>query len=202
MAMRRRFGGGRRFRRIGGRPFQRERPTWQTTNFNESPVTRDGIINEYAIIDPELFGSAAIATASTRVISTRRIIVRGGIAYSMESTTFAQDVVSVFCAIYVIDREDTDQDLVLTSVGSGILEGGAGRVLWTDCITHGSQELATNGIGWRPPEPRFDVDLKVRVNLRNDQLLVFGIEFGSDVTSTIATAGFSAVTRTLCVQHV
>lgn len=201
MAMRRRFF-RRAFPRRFGRPVRREKPVWATTNFNETAVTRDGALNEFAIIDPELLGTAAVTTNVTQVISTRRIIVRGGVAWSNESTTFAQDIITAFMAVYVIDREDTDATIVGTAVGSSILEGGAGRVLWTDCQTLTNVEIPVGTPGTQQYfGMRIDIDLKVRTNLRNDQLLLFGFQFGSDVTATMAAAALSCVSRVLVVNE-
>jgi len=197
MAFRRGF--KRPFRRFGGKPVMRERPVWTTNNFNETAMTRDGVINEFAILDVSV-ETPTLAAGPTEVHGLRRVIIHGGLATQVAITTAASDIIALFGALYVIDREETEASIVTTDRGT-ILEGGAGRVLWTNCWTWASTEHTTVATEAIQEPRRIDIDLKVRLNLRFDQQLILGLQFGSDVTETLVSAAFSAITRTLTVNR-
>lgn len=192
----------KRFLRRGfSRPIMRERARWISTNFNETGVDRSGTINEFNLVDQlALQGGSVVANASTGTVHVRRIIIHGGVTWQPTQTTFEQEGVSAFGAVYVIDREDTDADLVNTGQGD-ILEGGVQRVLWTNAWAFSAQEIPTAQMSDCILESpiRVDIDLKVRVNLKFDDVLVFGFQFGSNVGGTMSLAQYTATHRVLFV---
>lgn len=178
----------------------REKLVWSTSNFNEAAITRTGAttfnnffvpVNIYDVVD-NLEGPSD-------KFSVRRVLVNGGIAVTAESTTFAQDICCMFAALMVLDNNDSSSSLVLTNRGE-LLEGGAERVLWTGCYTWNNIEIPAATLGGPRVEPApvvFNIDWKGRCNMRLDETMTLAVAFGSDVTSTITGAAFSAITRTL-----
>lgn len=193
--MRRRFHMGRR--RRYGRPVQKERPMWATTNFNETAIAGDATLEEMLIFQNQ----DIVDFNATSLTSIRRIIINGGVAIVPESTTFASNMIALYAALYVTDIDETDTTLITTAPGD-ILEGGVGRVLWTNCYAFSVAEIPTANVGTNliPPVARIEIDWKGRLNLRGDDaFLVLGLQYGASVTSTVALSSFSATCRTLQV---
>lgn len=196
MAMRRRRFG----RRFGRKPVMREQLLWASNLFEEVSLGDGGTIVENALFDPsqEAEGAGNTGAAGGHIASVRRIIFTGGVVFSPQSTALEFDVNAVWAAIYVIDREDTDGDLTGTAQGS-ILEGGVDRLLWTKCSAFGNTEQAStlSHTNYRPPLMDIDVDLKVRVNMKMDSLLVLGLQLSNAVTSSMSDLRLFGLSRVL-----
>lgn len=184
----------RRFGRKGG-PFQKRRLSWVTTIFNESAQDRGGNITERnLLISSDWQGNEAALQKTAHV---KRILVNGGLACNPEITATAQDLIALFGAIYVIDVDDTDATIL--SVASGTILQGC-RVLKTDAWAWGSTEAAGVVENTYGHFIRFQYDIRLNVTLQADQAIVFALQFGSDVTSTIIAAAACFYSRILIEQ--
>lgn len=193
MATRRRTG----FRRRRfGKPFVREQLVWSSNNFEETATTVDGIINNFVLFDPQqLQGGSGITGAPAVRYQVRRIIVNGGLGWTPQDTALANDIGALRWAIFVQNREDTDASLITTAQGD-ILEGGVERVLKTGCEACSLTELSgPASMNWRPPLVRFNEDLKVRVNLGFDDIIVLGVSV--PLSSVVSLASMCLSTRCL-----
>lgn len=184
MAMRRRF--RRTFRR-------RQRVAWDSVVFNESNITRAGLINEYVLVSSgDWDGDIQGVNKKGRI---KRIHLNGGMGFVPNSTTFAQDNVALFGALYITDNEETDATILVTTAGSLIQ---AHRVLHTDVWAWSSAEVPTAQVGTAFGfHIKLSVDVKVNLTLEPDELLIWGMQFGSDVQETLSDARFSAYGRCL-----
>lgn len=188
----------RRFvrRRFGTSKFQRKQLTWATTTYLATPIDRSGAAN--TVTEQVLFDPMSIRNDTNpdpdrnHVVHIKRVIVRGGMFIVPNQAVYEQGGWHVCLAIYSIDRDDTEADIASLSVTNNIM--ATERVLWFD--THCGQiyEIVAANSQNQHVEPatvRIDVDLKLPVRLRPDQLLVLGYQFM--VTAT-ALASFAAAT--------
>jgi len=193
----------RMFRRrgFGRRPVVRERLNWLTSNFNEQAQSILATLTEFNIYDPAQDIVAAAAGAGGTRAQLRRIIVNGGVAASPGIAAVTFDQIGLVAAIYVRDTNDTDASLITTAQGD-ILEGGTTRLLWTHMysFTHVMQEATKSYTTLIPALAEVNVDLRVRVNLRFDEVCVLGMQF-MNVPTTIATASYSGCHRALYQKY-
>lgn len=189
----------RRMRRTYGVRHTRKgtgRTSWVTNIFNEGAQTIDGTLTEYALLEYGDYEDPA--TNLHKPTHIKRIILKGGLAYTPQSTTFAQDIGALFMALYVIDQNDAD-GTILTVATSGIVIGN--RVLHLDCMTRGLVEIpAAQASQVVIPEFRIDLDIRLNVTMLPDEALSLGLQFGSSVVETIAVAAFSGYCKVLIEQ--
>lgn len=189
---------GRRF----GKPFQREKPIWTSNVFNETGVNTDGTIQEFTVLDAlQLQGGSVVTDAPAITYDVRRIIIRGGWANAMANTSLSQEMIGWGAALYVIDRDDTDNTLA-TTVQGNILEGGVRRLLWTDfgCSTWVENGTTIND-SVLPPMIRVEIDIKPRFTLQFDEVLVLGLQPLSSIQSVVIAASVTMITRCLVVRR-
>lgn len=190
MAMRRRFRGRR------GGPFQKRRLNWVTTSFNESALDLAGGSLFLVMLDAADFaGNVSSRNQPARI---KRVIFNGQVAAVPALTTDASDLVALFLAAFTIDADDTDTNIILTSVGS-IMQ--AQRVIYTDVHSWGSME-STGGFvqNCYGPLPHISLDVRLNIVVKPEELLVFALRYGSDVSSTLTASAVSGYSRVLIEQ--
>jgi len=130
-----------------------------------------------------------------RKYNVRRIVARMQITPVPVTGTVSGQLVNLFAAMFVIDREDTDIDLVTTAQGD-ILEGGADRVLWTDLAAwRGLQIPAAQETGFQYG-PRFDIDWRGNAKVGLDQLVTIGFQFDAEY-GVMSDCRIAAITSVL-----
>lgn len=189
----------RRFFRKGQPPVKRQKRVWFSNLFSEDALGTSSTLIEEVIFDSEVSHVPAGFAYSVQA-EIRRLVVDGVITWVPQITATAFEMASLVWAVYVIDREDTDNTLISTTRGA-ILEGGARRVLRTGVIGFTAVELPVAQIGtsFIPAIP-MQIDLKVSMKVATDELIVLGMQWTSDVSSAINQAAFTGITRTLLVE--
>lgn len=190
--MARRMGLLRRGRSRGGK-FQIARKAWVTSVFNETALTRDGINNEFVLLEAaDWQGDTAQLQKHAHV---KRIIVSGVVTATPESTTLAFDSIAIFTAMYVADVEDTDTTIITAAAGT-ILQGN--RVLGVKAYGYNGAEIPA-AVASQPYIPGVQVEYDVRLNVvvRPDEFLLLGIQYGSAVNGVLNNAAFSGYCRVL-----
>lgn len=190
-------------RRGGGQPLQRQQPLWTTALFNESAidVTGGAPATELNIFDVQTLAEGNTATGPSERFKVKRIICKGDVAFVSQQAVATFDIVHLLGAIYVIDRDDSDNVINATAQGN-ILEGGADRLLWTNSWSWTAAEVPTAQYGeaYWPAPARIDVDLKVNVRIGYDQVLVLGLQYFGAVNTAISVSAYSGIHRCLFVK--
>jgi len=191
-------------RRFGSKPIQRQRTAWSTGVF-ETVVDIVGTppdLLELTLFDP-LVDMLPSTIDYTRDWLIKRIILNG--AYTGFPLQVAPQLAAgvIHQAMYVIDREDTDAQIVTDTALGSILEGGTARLLFTDVRTAlmteqvaptGNSPLVLLNDFWRT-----QIDFKAPVKIRgSDEILVFGMQCSTagalgNVMNTLSFAGISRV---------
>lgn len=195
---RRRFFGRKRF----GRPVARQRTFWHTALFAET-LNVDATPTEFVVWDPSLVVSEA-SMDYNRNWRVQRVIING--AYGIVPTSpggNAREFFSLYQALFVADREDTDVNISTSSIGD-VLEGGVDRVLFSDvhCGVFQGLNLATpqevsdaivNADLWRT-----QIDVKRVTTRGHDGLIVFSQQMSDVLVADVSTAIVASfVTRVL-----
>lgn len=185
--------------RFGHRFFRRpaaRKPKWTTQNFNESALDLDGSTAlELTLLDPATLYSAEDEEIG-RILSVRRVICSGSLNMVPVTTGTSSEICNLLWALYTLDRDDADTITLGTgpnTIWTSERVMQTGLVSWTMLEAPSGGGFAQNLL----PGQRIDFDLRTNISMRNDQLLVVGLRFMSDVTSTVALANVSAVTRCL-----
>lgn len=178
---------------------RRKVPTlWSTTVFTESAIPTDATLLELVLLQPDA-DLESLAGVQNRVFKLKRILFNGGIAITPSVTAALQsDIVAIYTVLYTIDAEDADASII-TAGGSSILS--TERVLFSDVFT--SSVRANNTAGSQTPDVLHGfpvrIDARLNVNMRSDDLLILGVQFGSTPSAALTEARISGASRVLCV---
>jgi len=183
----------RRFTRRFSKPVALRRTAWSPFVYDVSAINIDTTLAERVLFDPQSSDPAS-ETDNNLTTRVRRIIVSGGITVQPEgSATPLLQISALHCAVYVVDVEDTDADLLTTPAGSLLTSH---RVLWRACYPYLACQISlpdSGGItGWRSSTVPIEFDLKVGVKLQPDQLVVLGMQWGNSIAGVTDDAFFSA----------
>lgn len=186
MAFRRR----RRFtKRFGGSRLKRKTLAWDhgyfTTALDLTGVA--GTVIEQVLFDPQSWpGTGSIVAQNyNKELHIKRVIAKGNVIYEVQSAAFTQANAILGMAIYTIDRDDSDADILGGPAGSNIFDNE--RVVWFDEQCARITEATTGQVAVEFG-PRIDVDLKFPIKVKNDQYLVLGYEFGLPVNTVLNAA--------------
>jgi len=182
----------RSFRRFS-KPVALRRTAWSPFVYDMSGVNIDTTLSEKVLFDPQSSDPAS-ETDNNLTTRVRRILVSGGLTMQPEgSATPLFQLSALHCAVYVVDVEDTDADL-LTTPGGSLLTSH--RVLWRACYPFMASQVDMPSIGgiqtWRGCTVPFELDLKVGLKLQPDQLVVLGMQWGNTIAGVMDDAFFSA----------
>ena len=194
MARRRRFTG----RRIARGNFAKKRFAWTRAIFEFSiDVTGTPPDPSGAVVFDALTDIIGTGTDYNRKWNVRRIICRSQLVWVPVVSTVAAQVVNLNAALFVQDREDADISLVTTAEGD-ILEGGADRVLWTDCVAQRIVALPSAQISEQQAQgPRFDFDWRGNAKCGLDQLVTIGFQLDADYSGVLSDARMGMLTSVL-----
>lgn len=177
-----------------GRPFARRKTGWVTSIFNETAIDSTAtVVTELVLLgqsewDP-LSGAQNFPQTVRRMIGNLVVTVTPSVSSS------AFDQLAATWAIYQLDADDTDS--TLNSVASGTIMS-AERILQTGAIGFTVKGNATSPSIvdiWQGLPINFDLRSVVRV--RNDELLLFGIQLVSGAGTALSTLAISGITRVL-----
>lgn len=191
----RRFRRPRRGFRMGR--LKRQKTAWVTSIFIESAidVTSSTAMTEFVLVAADQDINPMPSAQNLKML-VRRIICKGGIMMSPLTTAVSFDPNGFMLALYTIDAEDADASIITGGTSSILLTE---RILWHDCLTFtGVESTGTTAVvpGFMPGL-RIDLDVKLNVSLRNDELLVLGIQPMATLNNTITVATASMASRCL-----
>lgn len=175
-------------RRPQGRfPRRRQPVSWARSVFTESAIDLTGVLTEFVLFD-RTDVSATAETLST-TYHVLRVICNGFIGWTPLTTTQGFDIGGFAWAIYTSDNEDSDNSLLTTATGSimqslRIIDAGfvGGNFMETPAAQIGEVFI---------PGLRIDVDRKLRVNVRQDELLLLGIQANSPLNTNVSVASLN-----------
>lgn len=193
MARRRRAG----FARRGRTPV-----SWVTAVFTGQTQELDGTLTEYSLLDAGDFsfvdpdGAVSGLTVKGKV---RRCLGSAGLHVETLTVANGRNALPFFWAVYIIDEEDTDNSIVITSGTGSILNKhrvlASGIESWTALEVAGA--VLSNGNAW--PQPLIRWDARVNATLRPDDALVLGIQLPVSVAGTVASITSNVLARTLII---
>jgi len=186
-----------RFRGRFRRPVERVKYAWANTVFNESAITLLGDINEQVLFEQGDW-TTGIGPAARATCTVRRIVISGSLTWVPQFTAAATNLAGLAFAVYQTDEDDLDDNTLWSSQSTNSLLRNADRLLWTHYRQLSVMEFtnlqATNS---SPNQVEVEVDLKVKIRIPMEAVLLLGIQFGGVVDSTIALAGFTGISRVL-----
>lgn len=188
------------FRRRFGKPFAKQGTMWVTTLFNEVASDSATVVELVMMSAGDVDLLAAVDTAGTIVYHIRRIIVNATfLAMPSLAVSNVSDQGSIVWAIYTLDTEDSDNTILNTNAGS-ILR--TERILQTGIVGWGAHSITTgqSGGGVYAGIP-VNVDFRLPVKMRSDELLLFGFQQQSAFGTAFGVQpSCSAITRILVNQ--
>jgi len=192
MARRRSFA-----RRRGTGNLVKKRWAWSSAVFG-SAIDFSGTpadLTEFIILDA--LNDLQPGTDYNRKYSVRRVILKGNFLITPLTSAAANSPVQMVSALYVDDREDTDNTLVTTDIGD-MLEGGADRVLHTNMDAFLVNEVPSAVISQQLlTGPRIDIDWRGNCKVGLDQLILFGCQVGIDATGAVGNLSAQFICRVL-----
>jgi len=168
-------------RRSFSKPVARVRNAWSPAVFDRVSASHSGL-SELVLFDPQSSDPAS-ETDNNLTTRVRRVLVRGGMLWLPEGSPTPLYVhTAVHVALYVVDADDTDADLLSTAAGSLLTSH---RILFRDCLPFFAvqRDYTTS-----PPDAastmmyRYDIDQKFNVKLKPDELLVLGTHISASAS--------------------
>lgn len=196
--MPRRFRRG--FRRRTGAPFQRVNRAWVNAVFVESPIdTSTAAVQEMVILEPDDWKAGNTSNTRQHTL-VERIIVTGSMSWVPQTTTLASNIAPIAAAVYVLDDEAASDETQLWTTGvTQSIPTNAERFLWSKYRSFSIIELTGSAAstGGSPNQFEVEVDIKVKVKVDLESLIVLGLQWANDVSSTVALSSFSGLARAL-----
>jgi len=190
MASRRRFGRRRKVR-----------TSWVTAVFASATQTFDGTITEYILMDNADWSHVDPDGSTSGLVKPAHVLRSIGdfsLVLTLQNAATQQFALQYFWAVYVIDEDDVDNSIIITSGASSILNknrviaGGQGAV-----ATFEGAPSSRIGIDHFPTHKW---DTPARIRMRPDDNLALGVQMVASAASTVSSASVNCFARTLIVE--
>jgi len=190
MARRRGFRGTRSRRRQGP-------VSWCTAIFSDAAIPVTGsppTLQEMVLLEAEDWGADPDNVSTRKMGHVLRSVGNFEIATLVDNGSFVQQRAWMFWAVYVIDEDDTDAVLALSSGATSIWPNH--RVIASGCSALSSVRNTVVNAGFLY-SPRIEWDVKARIRMEPEETLCLGVQLSSGIASTLLDLDAGGVARTL-----